>query len=99
MRIKTSVLFIIIILIGCTYLQAGVILKGRVISSTGLPVSQAQVTLENLVQPVSTDEQGLFSLEIPVDQKRVKVRIKHPDYFEQEFSVGQPQAGKVYNFF
>jgi len=99
MRIKTSVLFTIIILIGCTSLQAGVILKGRVISSTGLPVSQAQVTLENLVQPVITDEQGLFSLEIPVDQKKVKVRIKHPDYFEQEFLVGQPQAGKVYNFF
>ncbi len=88
------ILIIFLSLILATSLLAENTLKGRVLSLTGLPVSQAQVILSGTDRTVLSDDQGQFSLEIPEGQ-RVRIRVKHPDYFEQEFLVGRPAGGRA----
>ncbi len=93
-----ALLFIILILIFYSSFLAAETLKGRVLSPAGVPVSRAEVTLINLGQSTLTDDQGQFSLEVPSGDRSLRLKIKHPDYFEQEFQVRRPSAGQVLSF-
>ncbi|NPV82681.1 MAG: TonB-dependent receptor [Candidatus Aminicenantes bacterium] len=97
-RVSKILPVIIVIFFQNSLLFANNTLKGRVLSPAGLPVGQAEVTLINLGQSVLTDDQGQFSLEVPSPEKKLKFRIKHPDYFEQEFQVNRPPAGQAISF-
>lgn len=97
-RVPKTLPVIIFIFFLNSILLANNTLKGRVMSPAGLPVSQAEVTLINLGQSVLTDDQGQFSLEVPSPEKKLKFRIKHPDYFEQEFQVNRPPVGQAISF-
>lgn len=79
-------------------LMAQDILKGRVLSSTGLPVSGARIILLNLEESALSDEQGYFSLIVPATERKLKVRVQHPDYFEQEFLVSRTGSHEITSF-
>lgn len=95
MKIKTqSIIIAGIILLLPSFLMAGTTIKGRVISSTGLPVNQAVVILTGTELTAITDDQGHFNLEIPSEQIRFRIKVRHPDYFEQEFQVSLSSFGQ-----
>ncbi len=93
-----SFLVVGLILVFSLPLLAENIIKGRVLSPSGLPVSRAEVTFVNLSISTLTDGEGNFRLDIPPTERKLKFRIKHPDYFEQEFQVNRPAPGQAINF-
>jgi len=97
-RLSALITLVIFMIILSSPLIAQNILKGRVLSSTGLPVSGARITLLNLEGSTLSDDRGYFSLELPAAEKRLKVRIQHPDYFEQEFLVSRPLGPETVSF-
>jgi len=97
MKPRSLILSLLFCLIFFSILRAEITVKGRVISTMDQPVSQAQIICEPGNQTVLTDEQGYFSLSLP-DYKNYKIRIRHRDYFEQEFAVSKPKSGKLLTF-
>jgi len=98
MKVKSAASLVIIFILAISFPLLGEnLVKGRVLSLAGLPVSRAEVTLINWAIAL-TDDQGYFSLNIPPAERKLKFRIKHPDYFEQEFQVNHPTSGQIINF-
>ncbi|MGB9907469.1 MAG: carboxypeptidase-like regulatory domain-containing protein, partial [Candidatus Saccharicenans sp.] len=94
-RLSTLTTFLILLIILSAPLAAQDFLKGRVLSSTGLPVSGAHITLVHQELSARSDDQGYFSLEVPAGERRLKVRVQHPDYFEQDFLVSRPLGSET----
>jgi len=93
------VILITFLFISSLTILAGTTVKGRVVSTTGLAISQAQVILESTNESTLTDDQGLFSFSIPVSERKLRFKIKHNDYFEQEFEITEIRADKLLTFF
>ncbi len=89
-----AMLIVSIVLLLPSLIFSGTTIRGRVISSTGLPVNQAVVLLGGSDMTATTDDLGYFSLELPAEQRRFRLKVKHPDYFEQEFQVNLPASGQ-----
>lgn len=98
MKSRSFILSLLFCLTFFSFLRAEIVIKGKVISTTGPAVSQAQVILESTNEEALTDDQGLFSFSIPVTEKKLKFKIKHKDYFEQEFEISEIRAGKLLTF-
>jgi outer membrane receptor protein involved in Fe transport len=96
--ISPIILFIFSTLLLFTTLPAAEKVQGQVISINGLPVSRAEVKVENQELVTVTDENGYFVLELPGESKKIILKIKHPDYFEQEFAVAIGETKKVLRF-
>lgn len=71
-----------IFLLICTTASAAEI-KGKVLNLLGNPISDAVVLHRSSGIKTVTDEEGLFSLSVPEDDK-IRLEITHPEYFEQE---------------
>ncbi len=104
MKIRTVVIIlVIVVMVSLIDLQADVRqpdtrLQGRVLSSTGQPVVQAEVRLDNFERSSYTNEEGIFVLDVPAGSNRIKLIISHPDYFEQDFLVNLTAEAKILKF-
>ncbi len=101
MNTDRKIAFLIILILTTaltTRLQAEIGFRGKVISSTGLPVKGAEVLIDSLNLSTVTDEQGSFKISVPETVDKLKFKIKHPDFFEQEFIVSDLLSGRLVSF-
>ncbi len=68
-------------------------IKGKVLNLGGIPVVNAEVLHRSSGIKNLTDEDGLFILNVPQDEK-FRLEITHPDYFEQEVVLTEKNLGK-----
>jgi outer membrane receptor protein involved in Fe transport len=61
-------------------------IKGEVLNLEGKPVAEAVVLHRKSGNKALTDEKGLFTLNIP-DEEKIRLEIIHPDYIEQEIAL------------
>ncbi len=75
------------------------ILKGRVLDSDGNPLSKVKVALADLSTVAVTDENGMFELEIPI-QETISLSFSHPDFTPQSVEVSYAEsAGQLVQVF
>lgn len=85
-------------LLTASHLSSAEKIRGQVTGINGLPISQAEVIIVEQPERVFTDETGFFTIEVRLTSPRLALRIKHPDYFEQEFEITGPAEHKLFKF-
>jgi hemoglobin/transferrin/lactoferrin receptor protein len=68
-------------------------IKGEVLNLEGKPVAEAVVLHRNSGSKTFTDEKGLFTLNVPVDEK-TRLEIIHPEYLEQEIVLTSQELSR-----
>jgi outer membrane receptor protein involved in Fe transport len=68
-------------------------IKGKVLNLGGLPVDKAAILHHSSGMKTLTDENGLFSLNVPQDEK-FRLEVTHPDYIEQEVILTEKDLRK-----
>jgi hemoglobin/transferrin/lactoferrin receptor protein len=86
-------IYFIFIFLLSTIQALAVEIKGKVLNLVGNPVSQAEVLHRPSGIKSLTDEQGLFTLNVPDDPK-IRLEINHPDYIEQEVIITEKDLRK-----
>jgi hemoglobin/transferrin/lactoferrin receptor protein len=81
-----KVFYLPAVLIFLTFQGFALEIKGRVVNSEGKPIPGAVIIHRASDLRIQTDDQGLFSLDIP-DSKKAILEIIHPDYLEEEVSL------------
>ncbi|MBC7364201.1 MAG: TonB-dependent receptor, partial [Candidatus Aminicenantes bacterium] len=97
-NIRSVIFLIFIVLLLFGTLSATEKIRGQVLSINGIPINRAEVKVENQELFTLTDEKGYFELELPQEDKKIIIKIKHPDYFEEEFVINTTQGKKVLQF-
>ncbi|GAF96732.1 unnamed protein product, partial [marine sediment metagenome] len=67
-------------------------IKGKVLNLGGIPIVKAEVLHHSSGIKALTDEDGLFSLNVPHGEK-FRLEITHPDYIEQEVVLTEKNMG------
>jgi len=68
-------------------------IKGEVLNLEGKPVVEAVVLYRNSGNKTLTDEKGLFTLNVP-DEEKIQLEIIHPEYLEQEITITSKDLSK-----
>ena len=89
----TKFMYFLFIFLLTTVQALAVEIKGKVLNLRGIPIIKAEVLHRSSGIKALTDEDGLFSLNVPQDEK-FRLEITHPDYIEQEVVLTEKNMGK-----
>lgn len=80
--------------------QNNATLKGRLVDEIGIPVTEANIVVENTEIKTFTDDKGYFNFTVPAGEK-IKIRFSHSSYKTKNirFTLSEGQVKTYYPIF